>query len=104
MWFSANILFKGSSPSGSNSAILWEEQVILIQANTESEAQKKATSIGSNKQHEYRVDSGEIVRWIFDGIERVQQIESQEIYDGIEVFSRFLRNSEVESIKTPFSD
>ena len=45
-----------------------------------------------------------VVSWTFETIERVYLIEDEELHNGSEVFSRFLRDAEVKSLLTPFSD
>lgn len=43
-------------------------------------------------------------RWVFVRYERVYQIEDESLKTGTELFSRFLRDSEVKSLLTPFED
>ena len=54
-------------------------------------------------ESDYRVSNSSKVIWKFYKIERVFAI-GECIEDGVELFSRFLRESEVESILTPFED
>jgi hypothetical protein len=39
---------------------------------------------------------------VFDRVERIYAIEPESLADGTELFSRFLRDSEVASLLTPF--
>ncbi len=83
---------------------LWEEQLILITANDEEIARRKAAEIGNARNQEYVAANGVVVKWVFDRIERVHIIEAMELTEGTEVFSRFLRESEVKSLLTPFEN
>jgi len=44
------------------------------------------------------------VLWRFVKVERVVEICTDELINGTELFSRFLREKEVESLLTPFDD
>ena len=101
MWYSASLLFKSERDGICAVEMLWEEQIVLIEAEDEVEAKQKATQYGAAKEHEYRNQKGESVRWVFKQIERVCEVDPT-LKDGAEVFSRFLRESEVKSLLTPF--
>jgi hypothetical protein len=46
----------------------------------------------------------DLIIWTFEGVERVYAIEKDHLSSGVELFSRFLRDSEVTSMRTPFED
>jgi len=104
MWFTASLLFKSQHQPAANGDPLWEEQIILLEATDELAAKQKAAQRGKAEEHEYRNQAGELVRWSFEQVERLCEIEGGELKDGAELFSRFLRESEVKSILTPFED
>jgi len=104
MWFTASLLFKAEHLGVSNYTPLWEELVILFQAISESDAEAKAAAYGQSHQHEYTNDEGTLIRWRFQKVERVCAIESTTLEDGTELFSRFLRDSEAQSLLVPFAD
>ena len=81
---------------------LWEESLLLIQAEGEAEAISLAERIAKGRSIEYRNSEGEVLRWEFACVERAYEVEN--IVDGAEIFSRHLRQSEVESLLNPFSD
>ena len=83
---------------------LWEEQIILIEATNEAAAKQKAERHGKAQENEYRNQAGELVHWSFEQVERLCEVEDVTLKDGSELFSRFLRDSEVRSILTPFED
>jgi hypothetical protein len=104
MWFTASVLFKSESQTATNKKSLWEERIISLEAEDESEAEQKAMRCGKIEEHEYRNQAGETVRWHFERIERIYKIEGNILEDGTELFSRFLKDSEVESLLKPFDD
>ncbi|MCP4553581.1 MAG: DUF4288 domain-containing protein [Bacteroidetes bacterium] len=99
MYFSVSLLFKQISSNP-----LWEERIILIDADSEEDAHRKGELIGNQEAVSYKA-KGTIVEWRFECIERVYVIEvDNEVKNGTELFSRFLRDSEVKSLLTPFDD
>lgn len=102
-WFAVSILFKSVHQRPSKDEALWEESIRLIQAATEEDAARRAEALGKRAEVEYKV-TDDNVRWTFVKVERVCEIDQQKLVDGIELFSRFLRNSEVESMSRPFED
>jgi len=82
---------------------LWEERILLIEAGSEDEAVEKAEARAKSNEHSYSADQDRSIEVKFDSIDRVYPIEGL-LRDGAELFSRFLRNSEVSSLKTPFDE
>jgi hypothetical protein len=102
MWYAASLLFKGSRSPASDVAPLWQESVRLISASSEDEARTKAQRLGHAELVTYEVGDGTLT-WVFDQIERIHAIDELALVDGTEVFSRFLRDTEVASLLTPFN-
>jgi hypothetical protein len=103
MWYAANLLFQSAHIPTESKPTIWEESVRLIEAQSEMEARESADRMGKAEAQTYEVKDG-IVIWKFDRVERVYRILDQELRSGSEVFSRFLRDSEVRSLLTPFND
>lgn len=106
-WFSVNLLFRAIHNGISTENDLWEERIILINSGSEIEARNEGLRIGKSEEHEYLVasdinDQDGMIRWSFIQIERICKIESDNLVNGQEIFTRYLRNSEVESILIPF--
>ena len=103
MWFSASLLFRSihTVPDGVE---LWEESICLVEADTEAKALAKASAIGHREQVSYVARGEDTVTWEFVQVERVFEIEGGQPSDGVELFSRFLRKSEVESLLKPFEE
>jgi hypothetical protein len=101
-WYSASLLFEGVTPGRPEAEYLWEESIVLFQAKDEKEAEEKARLSGLNSEHEYESASKDMVKWKFRHIISIQEVLSNNITDGVEVFSRYSRASEVSSLRTPF--
>ncbi len=101
--YSVSLLFKSEHAKKPDTDPLWEERIVLVKANSEEDAKRDGLRIGKQAEHEYAV-IGDTVRWTFVQNERVYQIEDENLKNGTELFSRFLRDSEVKSILTPFED
>jgi hypothetical protein len=100
MWYSVSLLFVAVSAGAQDSGRLWQERIVLVDTATEEEARTIAEELAKQGEHGYRTSSGPL-RWEFRQVERRHAIEGL-IRSGIEVFSRFLRDSEVASLLTPF--
>jgi hypothetical protein len=105
MWYGVSVWLEGCHEDGANLPSLWEEIVLLIQAETEAEARTLAGASAREREHDYRVSkpSRHTVRWTFREVARICEIEGQ-LGSGTEVFARFLKPSEVESLRTAFDD
>lgn len=103
MWYAANLLFQSAHIPSESKPTIWEESVRLVEARNEVEARELAERMGKSKVHSYQVEDG-LVIWKFDRVERVYSILDDELRSGSEVFSRFLRDSEVKSLLTPFNE
>lgn len=104
MWFAASLLFVSQHVDQPSANPLWEEQIIIFQADDENTARRKAELRGRAEEHEYRNKENQLVRWRFERVERIYQIEADALDDGTEVFSRFLRDAEAKSLLTPFDN
>lgn len=102
-WYAVSLLFKSShtQPQDVEDA-LWEESIVLINAVTEREAREIAVKRAHDSEHSYTTQGNDSVSWTFQQVERVFEIDADILVSGTEVFSRFLRDSEVHSLLTPF--
>ncbi len=104
MWYAASLLFESVHNGRSDPNALWEEKIVLLQAASEAEARRQADQLGKAEEHGYVSAEGEHVQWTYRRIERLSAIDAQTLGPGTELFSRFLRGSEVASLLTPFKD
>lgn len=105
MWYTASLMFEGIHDIQPGLVGLWEEVIVLIQADTEAEVERAAQALGVSKEHEYYVSepARHLLRWRFARIDRICPVE-EALTSGAEVFSRFLRQEEAESLRNPFPD
>lgn len=109
-WYTVSLLFRANCSSQSNSPALWEERLVLIEAPSAEDAEREGTILGRRGDHEYEVrgrstgEAKEKLKWTFDRIERVFLVEDDRLGHGTELFSRYLRDSEIQSLLTPFDD
>ncbi len=101
MKYSVSILFR--SDRDDDHEPLWEERILLIDALNGEEAEAKAAEIAQQGEQTVNTAEGATVNWRFQQVERTCLIEDT-IEDGVELFSRFLRESEALSMLTPFDD
>ena len=96
MWYTANIFFEGKHDVVPVVPSLWEESIVLIEAEDEVEAQALAEHIGRSREHAYEVDvpSRHILGWTLAVVERVCGIDGEQPRHGTELFTRFLRAPE----------
>ena len=103
MIFSVALLFHISPVADPKVHYLWEEKIILVFSDSEETARVQGESIARKFELQYENAEGIMVVSRFDCIERVCTV-SEELTNGCELFSRFLRDSEVRSLLQPFDD
>jgi len=104
MWFCVSALSVAEHPEGSASSKqrLWEEHLFLVSADDALAARARAEDLARGEECSYVAVNGSKVSWKFETISKVYEIPDTPT-DGTEVFSRFLKQSEVESILSPIS-
>lgn len=102
-WFAASMFYRGIRSDNQDES-LWEERVVLLKAETMSEALENARKIGPASDVAYETSDGSTLAWKFQCVERIVEIEEESLVSGTEIFSRFLREAEARSLLTPFDD
>ena len=104
MWYSASLFFEGAHQVSPRVPSTWEEVIVLIEADDETQAYQRADEAGRSREHEYLVSDPvqHRLRWRFVKTERVQEIEGGIPTNGVELCRRFLRREEAESLMLPF--
>jgi len=103
-FFTVAVLFRSLRDGRYLPENLWEESFLLLRATSDEQARTKAASIASAKRLTYRASTGETLTWEFFKISASYELSDDQLADGTEIFSRHLRDSEVQSLLTPFSD
>lgn len=109
MLYSASLLFRSVHSTGESA--LWEDSIVLINAESEEIARLKARQFGKAREVSYVVDADDTISVVFQCVERVYLVTDfievagvKDLVgaDGVEVFSRFLREEEALSLMMPF--
>ncbi len=92
-WFSVKVLFESvhsDAESMDDREKLFEESIIVLQANSADQAQERAKQHADQMQHGYRVLSGDWVEWQFVRVLDVFELIEDRVTDGVEVYARFI--------------
>lgn len=90
IWYSATLLFESRVDGIVGVRSLCEERVVLIKARDERAARIAASRYGELAEHAYTNNRGQLVRWMFVGIDKVEDV-GPPIDAGWEVGARFVR-------------
>ena len=102
MWFCVDLFFRSIRPDRHHP--IWEERFLIVEATDEADAKEAGERAGKAREHRYKTASGDTLDWVFDRVAGVHAIEETSLTSGVEVFTRFLRDSEAMSLLTPFDD
>ena len=103
MWYSVSMLRKAVAVNRSDETVLWEEMILLMEADSADDAAAQAEPIGRMREHKYVSAEGDTIHWTFQRILSVCEI-GDTLTSGKELFSRYLRDCTVQSLLTPFPD
>ena len=93
MWFSARLLYRSTVDDSSEVPPLYEESIILINAESEAAACAEAERIAYSREHSYPNPEGKEVRWKFVRVLESQDLCEEELFSGVEVYSRLIRSA-----------
>lgn len=100
MWFCVSALSASEhDPPVPSKQQVWEEHLFLLKADDASEAKTKAEELARGLECSYDAANESKVSWKFKMVSKVCQLDG-EPRDGAEVFSRFLKDSEVRSLES----
>lgn len=111
MRYLASIFFKSTVQKDDDSCAdvkpkdgIWEETLFVVFAESEDSAISKANDIGRQESGvTYASENGTVV-WEFVKVERVVPLDDGDLVDGREIFSRYLRPAEAQSILGKFDE
>ncbi|HEY6351868.1 MAG TPA: DUF4288 domain-containing protein [Candidatus Angelobacter sp.] len=101
MWYSVSTFAVAQRDQHSVKEPLWEEQIFLVDAESENDAKHKAELLAQRDECEYTVRNGSSLTWRFNCVSKVYKLPDEDIRDGVEIFSRFLKDSEAKSLLNP---
>jgi hypothetical protein len=88
-WYWVAATYKSVHIGVSRKRHVWQRIVFLIRALDEDEAAIIAHQVALAKEHEYLVDGGDTLRWVFQEIEEIHGVFDREIGQGTEVYWEF---------------
>lgn len=94
MWYAVETLFRCNEEKESG-LTLYDKRIFLIKSETVDSARQKANQIASTSEVTYQNSDSEQVHWEFLRILEIQELCEGELYDGIEVFSQLMWESEI---------
>jgi hypothetical protein len=98
MWYSVEALFRCDVQDESGD-VLYDKKIFLINIDgDESKASKMAKKQALSFENVYKNSEGGNVSWHFVKVLEVQNLCEEEIYDGMEVFSRLMWEGEAQEI------
>jgi hypothetical protein len=89
MWYSASLLFVSKREAESDDERLWEERIVLLEADDTAAALIVARDLGAAGEHSYAAGDGVTVVWQFDGVMKIYEMLNDPVA-GAELFSRFV--------------
>ena len=95
-WYIVTIIIK-SQVNDNQGSFTCDEQIRLIKAFSLQNAFDKASGLGKNEETSYLNVDGQLVSWLFVGVESIELMEDG-IVDGIELRSRLFGHSYPEKL------
>ena len=102
MKFAVTVYVRGERADDSEPT--WELRILSVDAMTEGEASEKAADFARNSEVEYLAGDGVGIRWRFVAIGQIQGFDPEELGDGSEILSMFLKNQEAVSMLASFDE
>ncbi len=99
-WYVVTFIFKCEIEGEPTNTDLWTciGQVHVIRASNRDLAYEKAMTLGKSHEHSYENADGQTVRWLFVGLENLEELLDDEIRDGTEICGRVFDTHNPESL------
>jgi hypothetical protein len=104
MWHTVAVYLQGARDGQRPEEDIWEERIVLIDAEDASKAAKLARELTEADSLDVLTISGHTLRWRFSHVGQVCALDEGELRSGTELWSRFLKDSEARSLMRPFED
>lgn len=91
-WYVAVLVVESRVDDGIAEKPLVDLQHRLIRAASPEAAYARALEVGRREEHSYRNSEGAMVTWVFSGLHDLDEVVAHELSDGVEVYSRLVRD------------
>ncbi len=98
-WYSVSFILKSEHPEAPQYEKVWEEQIVLIQAEDSESAKNYATDYAKTKELEYISATGLKTFWSYKGILDCYELSADSLGHKTEIFSRHLDESQIEALR-----
>jgi len=99
-WFAVRVLFEDQHPEEPDIEPLFEDRIVMIRADNEPEARRRAEEYGRTEEHEYRNVYEKRVVTVFKEILDVVDVTADAIEDLTEVYWQFLTPKQLKHVRT----
>ena len=99
-WFVATIILKCEIAGEPSTPGEWtcSQQVFVLRSENPETAYEKAVNIGKSQETTYQNVDGQVVTWIFVGLENVEELRSKVIKDSTEIWGRIFHTTDPSSL------
>jgi hypothetical protein len=98
-WFSARLLFESRHPDETDVEKVFEDRIVLLEADDEHEAEREARKLGSKSREEYKNQFGNRVIWEFVELLDLVPLTTEDIAHGSELYSQFLDEQDLAAVR-----
>jgi len=88
-WYGVSAVYKAIHVGARRRRHLWERIIFVIQAASEPAADEIALQVARDKEREYVGGGGDVISWVLQEVEKVEEILDAEIREGTEVLWEF---------------
>ena len=98
-WFSARLLFGAKHPDEEGLEKIFEDRIVLLAADDETDAESKANSLDVKSRLEYRNEYGNRVIWEFIEVLDLVTLDTDDIGHGSELYSHYLDEQDLAAVR-----
>jgi 5-formaminoimidazole-4-carboxamide-1-beta-D-ribofuranosyl 5'-monophosphate synthetase len=90
-WYTAICIFRCivAGEKKRRSRVLFERRYLLLKANSDEAAVRRAGYFAKKRQHTYRNAKGQSVKWVLEKILDVKEVISKDLIEGTEVYHEY---------------
>ena len=98
-FLSARLLFEAKHPDEEGLEKVYEDRIVLLEADDEDGAESEAMKLGSKSREEYKNQFGNRVIWEFIEVLDLVTLDTDDIGHGSELYSQFLDEQDLAAVR-----